>query len=138
MKLYQLKPILLIGLSSLAFNACKKDNSSQSNQTTEWRLSPENTFEVPLSSLKTSANGSKEASVLTVYGCGSSLNGSYGGTGYYKYPDISLDFTSSAQGTTINVTVNSYDIPNRFTIKNSAGVTVATSPWKGYVTYSGP
>ena len=56
------------------------------------------------------------ASTLASYGCGSNLSGSTTTTGFYTYPSSVLDLTTIINGSTITITVNSYDTPNRFTV----------------------
>jgi len=123
--------ITIIFLVLLGVN-CKK-NSTKPEE--EWKLSPDNKFEKPLASLTHSNH--KDASVAD-YFCGNFLTGNYYGVGYYTYPDYPLNLSGTPQGSTISVLVHSYDIPNRFTIKTTAGVIVASTSWMGHVTYSGP
>lgn len=119
--------------------SCKKNNESQS---TNWKLSKNNVFEKPLSEIKSPANNGlsnmSENRTTINYGCGSSLSGNYYGSGYYLYPSYSLNFSGSPQSTIVNISVGSYDIPNKFTIYDSLGGTVAYTSWMGYVSYPGP
>src|SRR5689334_20579399 len=78
------------------------------------------------------------ANAVTNYVCGSLMSGNYSGQGYYTYPDYNLDLSGTPQGSTINVLVHSYDIPNRFTIKDASGTVVASTSWMGHVNYPGP
>lgn len=130
--------LLLINLSIILFLSCNKNidpsskiNSVSENASNVKRKSPE----VPLDSFKN--NLSNENKVNTIYGCGSNLSGNYGGTGYYRYPAYSIDLASSPQGSVINITVTSYDVPNRFTVSDGYA-NVAYTSWMGYATYSGP
>src|SRR5436190_6080249 len=111
----------------------------------EWKLSPDNKFEKPLSSINsaiatTSSDSSSNLrmSATADYSCGAYLTSNYYGVGYYTYPNYALNLSSTPQGSTINVLVHSYDIPNRFTIKDAIGNIYASTSWMGHVTYSGP
>lgn len=104
---------------------------------TKWKLSTSNKYEKPLDSLRNQIE-INAITTATVYNCGSNLSANYYGTGYYKYPDYSLNLSSTPQGATIKITVNSYDIPNKFTVKDVNGTVMASTSWMGYVNYSGP
>ena len=122
--------------------SCKKNTETQTDTYSQsWHLSKNNLSEKPLGLISPPSSGQSlmsSAQTLTTYGCGASLSGNYGGSGYYTYPAYSLNFSTSPQNTRINITVGSYDIPNRFTIYDSLGNTVAYTSWMGYVNYSGP
>lgn len=77
-----------------------------------------------------------DAGLFLPPGCGSYLGSSYYGTGFYFYPDQTLDLTCASGTITINWYVDA--VPNRFTVYNSNGVLVGTSNWKGYANYPGP
>lgn len=76
--------------------------------------------------------------VPSTYTCGSNANDNYAVSGYHKYPTYTLDLSATDQGSTITVTVNSYDIPNKFTIYDANGTIIKQTNWMGYVNYSGP
>jgi hypothetical protein len=131
--------LLLISLSIILALSCNKniDHSSKLNSASEdvsnaKKKSPE----VPLSLFKNNSSG--ENLVNTVYGCGSYLSGNYGSPGYYRYPNYDIDLSSTPQWSTINVNVQSYDVPNRFTITDGNGKLIAYTGWMGYANYSGP
>lgn len=71
-------------------------------------------------------------------GCGGSFSGSWGTTGYHQYPADTIRLDTTASTATIKITVNSYDVPDRFTVRDASGNAVASSAWMGYATYSGP
>lgn len=74
-----------------------------------------------------------------ISGCGGSFSRSYSGQGYYTYPQDTIDVSTTVEGSTINVQISAYDVPNRFTIYDAlTGNNVASSPWMGYANYSGP
>lgn len=76
---------------------------------------------------------------LRSIGCGGSLSGSWGVNGYHAYVKDTLDVTAAVTGHTIRLSLQSYDVPNRFTVYNAAtGALVATSGWMGFANYSGP
>jgi hypothetical protein len=117
-----------------AFWGCKKNVGTPVQET--WKPSNGNHLEKPLDSLKDkSPVGTGRA---TDYTCSSNFGSSYYSSGYYRYPDYNLDLSGTAQGSTISVPVYSYDVPNRFTIKDNNGYTVAYTSWMGYANYSGP
>jgi hypothetical protein len=71
-------------------------------------------------------------------GCGGFASGSYGGSGYYTYPATTIDASSISATGHISVYCTPYDVPNRFTVKNSSGTTVGYTGWLGYANYPGP
>ena len=73
----------------------------------------------------------------TQVGCGASFSGSYVPNGYYTYPDKVIDLCATAGGT-ITVNCTAMDVPNRFTIYDASGSTVASTGWMGYTSNSGP
>lgn len=126
--------VAMILLVIIAVN-CKK---SSTNPEDEWKLSPDNKFEKPLASLTNSNHKDASNASVAAYVCGNFLTGNYYGVGYYTYPDYAINLSGTPLGSTIGVLVHSYDVPNRFTIKTTAGVTVASTSWMGHVTYAGP
>jgi hypothetical protein len=70
--------------------------------------------------------------------CGGYASGSYSGTGYYTYPGTAIDASTISSTGHIYVSCYAYDVPNRFTVKNSSGTTVAYTGWLGCTTLSGP
>ena len=109
------------------------------------QISKDNKFEKPLSQfigksnvLIQPASSSISPNTSSTYGCGSSLSGNYYGTGYYSYPEYTIDVSSSLLGSDITLAVQSYDVPNKFTIYDSLGNVVASSNWMGIANYSGP
>jgi len=71
-------------------------------------------------------------------GCGGFASGSYTGTGYHVYPAYTIDASTISSTGHITVNCTAYDVPNRFTVKNSSGSTVAYTGWLGCASYSGP
>lgn len=72
-------------------------------------------------------------------GCSGSLSGAWGVNGYHQYVKDTLNVTAAVSGHTIRLSLQSYDVPNRFTVYNAAtGALVASSGWMGYANYSGP
>lgn len=143
------------------FNCTKKDTSeinnenfkkesfeSEKNTSSRGPILPTNTKEKRLADMKAQADsGGKQsqktaatlnAASITSYGCGSSMSGSYYGSGYYNYPYSYIDLTSSPQGLTISINVSSYDVPNKFDVYDGNGNFLVSSGWMGYATYSGP
>jgi hypothetical protein len=70
--------------------------------------------------------------------CGGHASGSYGGFGYYTYPATTIDASSINSTGHIYISCTAYDVPNRFTVKDSNGNTVAYTGWLGYANYGGP
>ncbi|TRT78270.1 MAG: hypothetical protein EWV82_18015 [Microcystis aeruginosa Ma_AC_P_19900807_S299] len=105
-------------------------------------ISPTNKVEKPLAAQpqgsQNTSGGSFGTFNTTVYSCGSPLSGSYYGSGYYTYPNYSLNFSSIPAGSTINISVSSYDVPNRFFIYDLNNNLITSSGWMGYANYSGP
>lgn len=84
------------------------------------------------------AKSASTLATLASYACGSNLTGSTSTTGFYIYPSSILDLTTTINGSTITITVNSYDTPNRFTVYDANNNFVTATNWMGHVSYSGP
>jgi len=129
--------VYILAACPLLLTNCKKNSSTTNSTPSDWKLSPGNIYEKPI----TTQQGQRVINNLginSIYGCGGNPSGSSATPGYFKYPDITIDLSSTSNYATISVTVNSYDIPNRFTIKDSKGNIVASTSWMGFVNYSGP
>jgi hypothetical protein len=105
--------IKLLFFSFLAISVvqCKKSDDQErveKKPKPEWQLSKGNLIEKPLGGLVDSGSGGLRVSSTSTYNCGSSLNGSYYGSGFYSYPPYSLDLSGTPLGSIIKVTVNSY------------------------------
>lgn len=74
----------------------------------------------------------------TAYACGASFTDYYYGTGFHMYPYYALDFSSTPRGSSISINVESYDVPNRFTLYDANGTYITGTSWMGYANYSGP
>jgi hypothetical protein len=70
--------------------------------------------------------------------CGGYASGTYSGVGYHTYPATTIDASSISATGHISIFCTAYDVPNRFTVKDSGGNTVAYTGWLGYATYGGP
>jgi hypothetical protein len=120
----------------------KNDSLSAQLNLSEQRpqLSPNNTKEKPLTSKNTHkpTEGSISTLSSTIYSCGSFLSGSYYGTGYYSYEYNNFDLIAIPNFSTINISVSSYDVPNRFSVYDVNNNFVASSGWMGYAQYPGP
>lgn len=64
------------------------------------------------------------------------MNGNYYGNGYYRYPDYVINLRSPVG--TVNLYLESYDVPNRFSIYDLQGNYVTGTDWMGYSTKYGP
>src|SRR5262249_29879268 len=84
------------------------------------------------------ANQSFTTTVTGNFACGSFINDEYFGHGYHLYTGYTLDLNSTPPGATITLTLNSFDVPNRFTVYDAAHHAVARSAWMGFANYSGP
>jgi hypothetical protein len=73
----------------------------------------------------------------TGYTCGSYIYGQFGGTGYHLYPNETINLSHVAQGSTIQLTCDAIEVPNRFTIYDGANL-VVSSGWMGFSNFSGP
>lgn len=71
-----------------------------------------------------------------VQACGGNFYNSYYGTQYYIYPANTITITGGS--TTISAFCTSYDVPNRFSLRNGSGNIVASSGWRGYTNSPGP
>lgn len=71
------------------------------------------------------------------YTCGDTLTSSFTGSGYYMYPARTINVSSLAVGTLVQVTVDLVEVPNRFSIYDGATL-VATTGWVGSANYWGP
>jgi len=135
---------------------CKKNSQRQESASTTADLSAAKpvinfTFtksqNARSSSLEVVINGHDKSSNARVVstnsarsaGCSGTFDGSWSTSGYHQYATDTIRLDTMATTTVINVYVNAYDVPNRFTVINlSTGTTVASSPWMGYASYSGP
>lgn len=94
--------------------------------------------EVPLAQVLSVQKNSGNVSATRTGGCGGYFSQMFGGTGYYVYPRDTINLSNTVEGSTITLSLTSYDVPNRFTVYSSTGATVASSQWMGYANYSGP
>ncbi|HEV8269705.1 MAG TPA: hypothetical protein VGQ04_00290 [Chitinophagaceae bacterium] len=69
--------------------------------------------------------------------CSTYFSNTHAGTGYYLYPDITLDLHCAVTNTNVTVGCTYYDVPNRFTIYDKNGI-VATTNWIGWAHCTGP
>lgn len=69
--------------------------------------------------------------------CGTYLNNNHAGTGYYLYPDNTLDLSCAKDTSTVTIGCTYYDVPNRFTVYDKNGVVVTTN-WIGWAHCTGP
>lgn len=93
----------------------------------------------------TPTQGPTPTPTATYPGCGSTLQGTYSPSN--QQSDIrSLDLSGASNGSTITISYNSYDRPNRFTIKEDGITNVVISGnngalsggWVGTASYQGP
>lgn len=84
-----------------------------------------------------SRTGPPVAAPLAV--CGSSHSGFYATlNSYYIYPTQDTDVSCAAVGATITVNVSSQNVPNKFTVLDNTGATVAgPTSWFGTASYPG-
>lgn len=84
-------------------------------------------------------DGSGSGACTTPNNCGDFYSGNYNTiNSYYTYPDRLLNTSCVTTGSTIQVSVVALDIPNRFTVKDASGTTVASTSWMGTANYPGP
>jgi hypothetical protein len=70
--------------------------------------------------------------------CGAAFTETYGVPGtYYTYPLKNLSVDCMASGSSVSVSVQANDVPNRFAILDSSNNLVASSEWLGTASYSG-
>lgn len=102
------------------------------------QVSPSNKFEKPLHAVNTlnKKSGDQTMGIAAVYDCGSYLSGNYYTSGHYRYPDQWIDLRTPVG--TVNISVQSYDVPNRFDVYDEDGNFVTSSGWMGYANYYGP
>lgn len=85
-----------------------------------------------------SENLSRLPPVLDLNSCGVFFNENYGVLGdYHIYPDKVLNFCDEPGGT-VYIALNAVDVPNKFTVYDANGLTVASTGWIGNANYSGP
>jgi hypothetical protein len=71
--------------------------------------------------------------------CSGFLSGAWGVNGFHAYVKDTINVTTATTGHTIRLNLQSYDVPNRFTVYNAAtGAFVVTSNWMGFASYAGP
>lgn len=68
--------------------------------------------------------------------CSDVISGTHTHNGYYAYPSYLLD--TRAATSTVTLTYDVIDVPNRFTIYDSNGNLIVTSGWRGVAAYPGP
>lgn len=134
MKKNFISPGVIFSLLMLAIGC--NENSSDEPQEKPY---PNNPYEKPISASDNLTRSSGNV-VTTAYSCGASFTGNSptGAVGYYSYPPFELDLSGTPQGSTVTVNVSSYDIPNRFLIKDTRGYVVAYTDWMGYSSRPGP
>ena len=121
------------------FFGCQKMPTGDNTQ--PLKLASTKNSEAPLNLKAGNVNQTQGTLILPPGGtgsCGQNYSGSYSGVGYYVYPLTTLDLSTTVQGSTITVAVNSFDVPNRFTIDDSLGAFVTGTSWMGHVSYAGP
>ncbi|WP_121356786.1 RHS repeat domain-containing protein [Flavisolibacter nicotianae] len=71
--------------------------------------------------------------------CGQSFSGSSPAiSGFYTYPDQTINVHTVAQGGSISLYYDAIELPNNFTIYDgTTGAMIATTGWQGYATYEG-
>lgn len=72
----------------------------------------------------------------TSVGCGSYLNGQHGSNGYYNYGNYTIDLTNYKVGTVITIYCQSIEVPNRFNVEGSGGL--SSTGWIGWSSSYGP
>ena len=92
-----------------------------------------NAFEKPLSQVKGTARkypkkDGRALDMTTIY-CGGNATSDYYGTGFYTYPYLPFDVSSTQKGSTIKMTVTSHSVPNRFMIYDANNNLIASSGW---------
>jgi hypothetical protein len=93
--------------------------------------------EQPLTKIRNGGRVTVSNDLRTV-GCGGFLDGSWGTNGFHQYVKDTIRLDSIPAADTIRISVNSYDVPNRFTVYDASGTIVAGTSWMGHVSYSGP
>ena len=83
-------------------------------------------------------SGRMSSSARTASSCGTSINGTYYGSGYYTYPDRIIDVSNVASGRTIRLSVDAVDVPNRFTVYDVNGNFITSTTWLGNSSNPGP
>jgi hypothetical protein len=151
----RISPIVNIAILMLiiicAFNCNKKNNPVPNAASSDSK--PLNfTFGIPdgtnvqfLPGIEKQSSPSKDVrkspsvtEALKVSSCNYGFGRSFAGNGYYAYPNDTLELSYTTPGTTVSLYVQAYDVPNRFTIYDPLGYVMASSPWMGYASYSGP
>lgn len=145
------KNLFLYALLSISFlvvlsSSCQKQFSSNENPTGEeattslnFKFDPRSevlpSSEIPADSRKRNYGGRSFRKST----CGSTLFSSYTGVNFYRYPNDTINLANKATGTNVAIAVNANLRPNRFSLYSSNGSTlIASTPWMGYATYSGP
>src|SRR5687767_2710773 len=113
--LNQLSLFVCLLLLSVNINCSKKDVKSKENEHlnpvngaaagNRGPILPGNKLEKPLASKHDDVSKSSSTSATassTSYSCGSSLNSTYYGSGFYRYPDYSLNLGAVPEFSTIN------------------------------------
>lgn len=70
--------------------------------------------------------------------CGLNWSGSYSPSGYYSYPNQSINLSCKDSGKSITLFCDPSSQPNRFTVYDINGNVVTTTGWTGSASYSGP
>jgi hypothetical protein len=91
-----------------------------------------------------SVSGSSRAVILTSgtgpFTCGSDIYNTApaGTTGFYNYPDATIDLTNLGTGRTVTLVCDYKQVPNYISVYNAQGTQVATTGWVGQTNHSGP
>ena len=104
----------------------------------------QNTDAATPDNLSTNANA-KIAPGVPVAALTSTCGGSWPTNSYstpnslYTYPSKAIDVSCATTGATITILYDAMQLPNRFTVKDAGGVTIASSGgWRGFASYGGP
>lgn len=125
-------PVFLALLFTVLFVfSCTKDSPTTSSKPDSKSEETASATGTPPTKAARLANGD--------YTCGDFLSGTYpAGSGFYIYPDYTINVSSLSNGTLVKVNVDLVDVPNRFSIYDAGGSLIATTGWVGNANYPGP
>jgi hypothetical protein len=133
MKKFPLQLITVISISffMLSLLRCSKSGTQNKIDKSESQSASRETSQAPMGLTKLTSR-------LSVT-CSGGANGTWGaGLGQHTYPASQIDVSCMCNNTNFTLICDCVEVPNRFTVKDANGITVASTGWIGFANYPGP
>jgi hypothetical protein len=134
MKKPNLKPVLVFAFLFLGLYWSCSDEDGAIAPVKKQQLEQK---EFPITDANRKTRTDNDNGRVTASSCGTTVDGSYYGNGFYVYPDRALDLSNVSAGTTVTVSCTAHEVPNRIAVY-SGGSQVASTGWIGYSSNPGP